>query len=228
MTNAGLFELAEKFLVDNYVFRQLNIYELFDSTRIIWTPRKGGHHRSEYDNEPETCNLLDDHVFDNWIILDKKHVKIFVSEFLFKNSISHALKFKKTDALAAMTNIIKSKKIVKKISYSSVVKECISEGRVKVNSVRPIPSNKDRVKIETNVGEKYYICLSSKPPYIVSPCHIIKAGNDSLPCRVMFFTNFDNDLSETSKTKVNGWVFITAYSSEIGRTPQEAVLHRRN
>lgn len=228
MNNTGLFELVEKFLADNYVFRQLDIYEMFDNARAIWTPRKGGHYRPEYDNESETCNLLDDHVFDGWTTLDKTHVKIFVSEFLFKNSISNTTKFKKADVKAAVIDIIESKKIIKKITFSPAVKECIGEGRVKVKGVRPLSSNKERIKIKAHVGEKYYLCQSSRPPFIASPCYVIKADSDSRSYRVMFFTNLDNELSETSKTKINGWGFTTAYSNEIGRTPREAVLQRQN
>jgi hypothetical protein len=222
-----LSDLALKFLTENYVFRQLEIYDLFDNDRIFWTHKKSRYYRPEIDSYDEPCILLDEHKFHDWADFDKKHVKYFSDEFQIYN-LRHNIKFKVTDIKRVINDLIVSKQVVKKISFNPVLKECVKEGRTKITRLKPLHSSSEkREPIKANVGEKLYICKSSKPPYISSPCYIIKAA-DFGSYRVMFFTNLDKELSETTKIDINGWGFTTAYANELGRTPSEAVLQNQN
>jgi hypothetical protein len=222
--------MIEDFLLKNFTFRKLGIYEFFGNKEIpvFWTTKTDSSYLDKIDNCDDPCELLDEQVFSDWAILNNRGLNCIFSEFRYAELMS---KFKvnltSSEIKLKIKYLIEQTNIAKTISFNPFLKSLIAEGRYKVKNIKPLSmTDPRRQNITARKGDKLYICKDVKPPFVANPCYVTNdIGLNTY--RVIFFTNVKSYWEDTKMTKINGWGFATVDADELGRTPEEAVRQKR-
>lgn len=221
--------LVENFLYENYYFRKLDIYDFFDNSEenIKWINKGVSPDISYIDTCKEPCEFLDNNTFGDWINYNKHDLDSFAEEFRFKN-FSLNIKASNRKIKSIIEYLITNTKLTKTINFNPLIKELINEGRYKVSKQKPLTwDSSNRIEIQAEEKNKYYICRKDQAQLMANPCYIIRK-NDTNNYRIIYFVNLDRNCRYTNKTKINAWAFTTALPTEIGLTPEQAIRQRQN
>lgn len=212
---------VRNYLEDNFTFRMFEIDKWLNNKQIIRYKRKQDVEllKDELDFE-FLCSGL-----NSWNIVGKHTIDYFLSEFLWQGGNRVLTKTKSKKEIKGLMLSLISNDLHETVRFDRRIEPMFSLKRIKVNKIKAIPINK-RIPVDVNVGDVCYIYRDSGSSNIVDPCFIYEKNEDNTMFKIMFFTNFGDYSIQTKKLDINGYGFHSVYPTEIGRTPEEAVMNR--
>ena len=216
----------ESFIKDKFIFKTFEIDNWFCDKKIYRYKYKED---AEEIKEELGIDYLKTDKINSWRFVDQKEIDFFFSEFVFYMTFVHhiksGIKSKKQVFKEQILEIVQNQ--AELVLFDKRIKPFIKSQRVKVNRVRPLPTNLRKPVKDLKIGDQCFIFRYSDGPTIVDPCLVYDVDpDDDLMYSVMYFTNFGDYGMTSRKLEINGYHFAKVYPTEIGLTPEDAVKNK--
>jgi len=218
---------VRKYLDDNFIFRMFEI-DKWLYNRFIFRYKHKHKQGVESFSERLDIDFLSSSELNSWTIVSDRAIDYFLSDFSWhiikEYKVLAGTKGKKKVIKDLMLSMI-TNDLHKVVHFDKRIEPMFALNRIKVSNTKVLPINK-RTPVYPGIGETCYIFRGSGSSKIVDPCFIYEKDEDNKMFKVMYFTNFGDYHLPTKKLKINGYGFTSVYPTEIGKTPEEAVMNK--